>query len=359
MENLENLIINYLEGNLDEVSRRILLNEIKENENTKKLFLELKFIWDSTGNSLNFRINDTDNEFGKFSKKVLLSNVKVYKSNNNIIILRFLKYAAIFIIGFSIAFLLFNNYFIFKSKQIAKYNELIVPKGQRSELVLADGTKIWINSDSKLSYPEKFTNNERKVFLEGEAYFEVAKFKKQKFIVSAGKLEIMVMGTTFNVKNYPEDKKIETILIDGKVSLKKVFARNSIGRDYILKPNQKATFTESDNLLIISDVHKKPIDNKNINLVSVDKKKSIVPEPIIPWKDEVLSIDNESLQDIKTKLERWYGYDIIVNDSTLLQQKYKGRFGHHETIFQVLDAIRLTTPIKYNLTDKLIIIDKR
>ena len=226
-------------------------------------------------------------------------------------------------------------------------------------MVLADGTKIWINSDSKLSYPEKFTNNERKVFLEGEAYFEVAKFKKQKFIVSAGKLEIMVMGTTFNVKNYPEDKKIETILIDGKVSLKKVFARNSIGRDYILKPNQKATFTESDNLLIISDVHKKPIDNKNINLVSVDKKKSIVPEPIIPWKDEVLSIDNESLQDIKTKLERWYGYDIIVNDSTLLQQKYKGRFGHHETIFQVLDAIRLTTPIKYNLTDKLIIIDKR
>src|SRR5690606_14480825 len=94
-------------------------------------------------------------------------------------------------------------------------NEVIIPYGKKSELLLADGTKVWLNAGSRLAFPSRFTRNTREVFLEGEACFQVAKNEEQLFIVKAGNLDVKVLGTHFNVSAYPADATIETVLLEG------------------------------------------------------------------------------------------------------------------------------------------------
>jgi ferric-dicitrate binding protein FerR (iron transport regulator) len=355
-EDLENIILMYLEGTLDEERKVYLLQEISENKESEKLFLDLKFIWETSAKDILIKEAETENEFEKLKKNTFADYLasetvpKKFKYNT------FFKYAAIFIIGFGLAY--FITLLTLPHQEVSMFNMIIVPKGQRSQLVLADGTKIWLNSDTKLKYPEKFIGNSRKVFLDGEAYFEVAKSKKIPFIVDAGKMEISVMGTTFNVRNYPEDKKIETVLIEGKVSLRTNDIGNNLNTEYILKPNQKATFIKSANAILITDLKVEKPGNKGSNYYASGKSESVAAS-IVTWKEEVLSIDNESFLDITRKLERWYGYEIKIKDTTLLKNRFKGRFDHHETIFQVLDAIRVSTPIKYIVNEKTITIDKR
>jgi transmembrane sensor len=357
-EELENFILMYLEGTLDDEKKAILLKEISENKESAKLFLELKFIWDSSGKDLFIKEAESKNEFEKFKKNTFADKRSLIQESKKLRYNTFLKYAAIFIVGFGLAYIVAKLSLSKSHQEVSMFNMIIVPKGQRSQLVLADGTKIWLNSDTKLKYPEKFIGNSRKVFLDGEAYFEVAKSKKIPFIVDAGKMEISVMGTTFNVRNYPEDKKIETILIEGKVSLRTNDIGNKLNTEYILKPNQKATFIKSANAILITDLKVEKPDNKGSDNATSGKSESVAAS-IVTWKEEVLNIDNESFLDITRKLERWYGYEIKIKDTTLLKNRFKGRFDHHETIFQVLDAIRVSTPIKYIVNEKTITIDKR
>ncbi len=196
-------------------------------------------------------------------------------------------------------------------------------KGQRIVCSLPDGTKVWLNSDSKLEYPKTFAKNIRRVKLSGEAYFDVVKNSKQPFIVETSSVSIKVLGTKFNVKSYPFEKTIETILESGSVSLEKIDA-NTSAKPVIIKPQQKATYN---------------IDHQNFKLESVNS------ELLTSWKDGKLIFDNELINEVIIKIERHYGLKVNVTNC-----RHEDRITltlKDETIDEALRLIQLTTPINF------------
>ena len=196
-------------------------------------------------------------------------------------------------------------------------------KGQRAVYSLPDGTKVWLNSDSKLEYPKKFAKNIRRVKLTGEAYFDVVNNPKQPFIVETSLVSIKVLGTKFNVKSYPFEKTIETILESGSVSLEKINT-NDKANPLIIKPQQKATYI---------------IDRQNFKLESVNS------ELLTSWRDGKLIFDNELIKEVIIKIERHYGLKVNLTNS-----RHDDRITltiKDETIEETLRLIQLTTPINF------------
>ena len=128
-------------------------------------------------------------------------------------------FAAVFIIGFIVAYFFIrqSGYDVIQEKII--YNELDIPIGSKSKITLSDGTQIWLNAGSTLKYPSKFSDKKREIFFEGEAFFDVSKDKNRPFIVRTSEINIRVLGTKFNVKSYPEDNIIEATLVSGSIEI--------------------------------------------------------------------------------------------------------------------------------------------
>jgi transmembrane sensor len=236
---------------------------------------------------------------------------------------RYLSIAAIFtglILGGYIAYLSGINFFGKTQTTV-----VTVAKGQRTFCSLPDGTKVWLNSDSKLEYPKKFSKHFRRVKLLGEAYFDVVKNPKQPFIVEASMISIKVLGTKFNVKSYPTEKTIETTLESGSVSLEKKDAVSGT-KPVIIKPQQKATYN---------------IDHQNFKLETVNS------ELLTSWKDGKLIFDNELIDDVIVKIERHFGMKVTFSNNraddriTLTIKK--------ESIDEVLRLIQLTTPVNFTI----------
>ena len=358
MRDIEKIMLDYLEGRLDEKSKRELLQTLKEDDQKRELFFQLKLIWNHSETEADAESAGTRESWQRISDKLNSDFVQSLKKQKNKPWINLLKYAAIFIIGAGLTVITVNLVKTFSGRKLIAENETIVQKGQKSQVILTDGTKIWLNSETRLRYPSRFgLTGSREVYLEGEAYFEVAKNEKQPFNVNTGNLKIRVLGTSFNVKSYPEDKLVETTLIEGKVCIQKAGQSSASCNQVILEPNQKAVFNKSDYTIVVSDLN----TGQNIDKKEIDSKAPVLAkntEPITSWKDQILYFDNESLEEIIVKLERWYGYTVIVKDRDLLVHRYKGKFENYETIYQVLDAIRLTTPIRYTVSNKVVTIEK-
>lgn len=247
-----------------------------------------------------------------------------------------------------------------------KYNEIIVPLGEKTELVLTDGSKIWLNSETRFRYPESFSKNTRDVYLEGEAFFDVIKNPKKPFIVHANEVNIKVLGTEFNLKNYPYDNTLETTVVKGKVLLSQA-DENYIFSPVVLNMNEKAVLFKNDKKLTVESTLKRELNqskNTPVKDIVISKKPSITikkvnTEPVISWKDHLLIFDNEPLGDMATKMTRWYKMQVTIQDTTLLNERYTGKFVNNETIYQVLEAIKLTTPIQFEAIDNQILITRR
>ncbi|MCB2196379.1 MAG: FecR domain-containing protein [Bacteroidetes bacterium] len=201
---------------------------------------------------------------------------------------------------------------------VEKYN----PKGQRTELTLPDGSRVWLNAATKITYPEKFIGNNRTITLEGEAFFEVVKNAKKPFIVKTDKLDIEVLGTSFNVMAYSEDKTIQTTLVTGKVSVKRVNPETKKAQKAILTPNHQAVFYKEDERFVLDQV---------------DTKK------YTSWKQGIIVFDNDPFYRVVHVLERWYDIDIQVDQE--LNQKYNYTITiTDESLDEVLRLIKKTTP---------------
>ena len=171
------------------------------------------------------------------------------------------------------------------------YNQMIVPYGKRSYLLLSDGTKVWINSGSRLVYAPQFTGDNREVFLEGEAYFEVAKDASKPFYVRTDAFTINVLGTKFNVKAYKDDKEYATVLVEGKVSMK--VQDQFFSKDVILAPNQKMTLMKGQ-----SDFQRSNVDDTGF---------------YTNWICGYLEFKNANLSDVLKSIQRYYNIDIELN----------------------------------------------
>lgn len=230
-----------------------------------------------------------------------------------------------------------------KNQDLA-YNEIIVPLGEKAQIILSDGSHVWINSASKLRYPVKFGEISRDVTLEGEAFFDVEKKHGKTFVVNTRDVKINVMGTAFNVKCYPGDKKTQTIVVRGMVKVEDIHG------------NQKAIIVKPNEMAILQEKSLPGQTTSKISSITVNK---VDPESLVSWKDQLLVFAGETFEDLAIKMERWFNVNIKIDNDELKSERYNGKFVHNETVYQVLEAIKITTPIVYKVEKDTIIISRK
>ena len=239
------------------------------------------------------------------------------------------------------------------------YQQIIVPMGGRSEVVLPDGSKVKLNAGSILSYNTNFGISEKIVRLEGEGYFEVEATPHVPFIVEAKDLKIEAHGTKFNVKAYPEDEEIITTLVEGVV---RVMGENI---NLTMEPNQKVTYLMSRSGAItpvneeIESDEVKP-DASTREKITIEKSAKAQPariqlannvdtRKITGWKDGVFIFTSEKLSNLAVLLERRYDISIEIESEELKNFRFTGTF-ENETLEQVLAIIEFSAPIKYQVS---------
>jgi ferric-dicitrate binding protein FerR (iron transport regulator) len=262
----------------------------------------------------------------------------------------FLKYAALilFLAGSAIVAYKYGGP-VFRREIPLTYTEIVTNNGQKKEITLPDGTDVWINSGTFFRYASNYGNQNREVYLRGEAYFNVTRDKTKTFIVRTDNLTIKVLGTSFNVNCYPELKTVETTVITGTVSL----AHGNQKDILILNKREKATYLKETEKIYISKDHQTSDPENKMNSLGW-KKLPISDEEadyIASWKNQALSFNNETFEEIAFKLQKWFNVKITIKDVELKNYRYKGKFDDANSIFTVLEVIRLTTPIKYEYNE--------
>jgi ferric-dicitrate binding protein FerR (iron transport regulator) len=236
---------------------------------------------------------------------------------------------------------------LFRNERLSAYNEVIVPIGEKSQIVLSDGTHVWINSGSKFKYPVSFGKKNRDVYLSGEAFFDVSHRDNQSFVVNTRDARVKVLGTAFNVKAYPEDAKTQTTVVRGLVSVQDIKHGD---KEVLIRPNQMAVIQKYENKISTrpkeDEDHLEVLGNINVEAVTC-------------WKNQLLVFVDEPLEDMAMKMERWFNVQILIEDSTLRKERYNGKFVNNETIYEVLEAIKQTTPIKYSVENNKIYIGRK
>ena len=252
-------------------------------------------------------------------------------------------------------------------KTLADKSEISTRYGSRTNLRLPDGTQVWLNAGSKLSYDKSYGNGQREVSLSGEAYFDVVKNPTLPFVIHTGSIDIKVLGTAFNVKSFPGEKNTETSLIRGSIE---VTLHNNPSQKIILKPNQKL-ITSNEEQPVAVNTAAKQADPLNAKLAA-EKKASNSQEPIAQlshltyqphdstvietsWMENKLIFRSESFEDLAIKMERWYGVSIRFADESIKPKKLNGVF-ENETIQQAMKALQLITPFSYKMNKNEILI---
>lgn len=210
------------------------------------------------------------------------------------------------------------------------------PFGQKSVLFLSDGTKVWLNAASKISYLRNFSGSDtRDVYLEGEAFFDVAHDVHRPFIVHTSSIKIKVLGTSFNVKSYEEEKTIETTLVHGKVRIEQSDVKGNRIGDVELKPNQRAVF------------------NKESKIINV---KEVAPGNTGSWKQERLVFEEESIDNVIMQMERWFDVKIYVENKGSLDCKLTASI-EKESLEEVLRLLEASHNIRYKIDGSQVFIE--
>ncbi|RYY37743.1 MAG: FecR family protein [Sphingobacteriaceae bacterium] len=212
----------------------------------------------------------------------------------------------------------------------AAYNTLSTPKGGEYQVTLPDGTKVWLNAASSLSYPQQFTGNERKVKLTGEAYFEVAKNKKKPFYVEVNDVEVKVLGTHFNISGYADDDNITTTLLEGAVQVSKNKAAST------LIPGQKAVTNNGSAAIVVS---------------TADVGDAIA------WKNGYFTFSDDDITGIMKKVSRWYDVEVVYEGNPS-DEKFGGTFYRAKSITELLDYLRRIGNNSFKISGRRIIVMK-
>lgn len=233
--------------------------------------------------------------------------------------------------------------------------EVVTKKGTSTKFLLPDGSTVWLNAGSKLDYTKIGEVGNREIYLSGEAFFDVVKDPKRPFIIHTSSIDVKVLGTKFNVKAYPEDKTVETSLVQGSVE---VFVKNRPGEKYLLKPNQKLvllnTVDATADELATSDVR----PNLNLPIIAIKRLTYTETDTVAietSWTQNKLVFKDEAFIDVAQKMERWYDVEIIFRNKKLEEELLNGDF-RKETLSQALEGLRFTTDFNYRIEEKTVII---
>lgn len=213
------------------------------------------------------------------------------------------------------------------------YNELHVPRGGEYQVVLADGTRVWLNAKTTLKYPVQFLGKERVVYLEGEAYFEVTKNKEHPFIVMTEReVSVKVLGTSFNVRAYREAKEVETVLEEGSVEMA------AWGNNILLKPGQKGSYD---------------FDAEQLEVENVDT------ENYTAWRNGEFVFNDEKIENIMEDLMRWYDIEIFYRDEAVKQLIFNCKIKKYETIDVILHSMELAGGIHFEVKGNSVVISSK
>ena len=213
-----------------------------------------------------------------------------------------------------------------------RFNELEVPRGGEYKVRLADGTLVYLNSATRMKYPVKFDEKERKVYLSGEAYFEVTKDPKRPFFVEMEGVEVRVYGTSFNVNTHQEGN-IQTVLVKGSIGVKVL----SSGMESVIRPGQMAEFKQGNT----------KVDVKDVNVAVYTD-----------WKDGIFRFENQRLEDILAVLSNWYDMNVFYQTVSVKELHFSGYMERYKDVSVILEAITLSTGVTFSIQGKTIIVSK-
>lgn len=390
---ISKLILTYISKDINEEEFNELKNWINQNPKHKQLFFDYLYVYKKSRKSKllkKINLNDSWNDvhLKLISPLTIVPNKSEIRKKRFKRTLGFMKYAAALAVLLGVNYLYQNGYFKTQSKviiptnditlelpdgkikiineeniskiinakgqvvgkqnntqlsyvdagkeKVLEYNTLTIPYGKKFELELSDGTKVHLNAGSSLKYPVAFLKgHHRKVFLKGEAYFDVSKDKEHPFIVNVDDMNVRVLGTEFNISSYPEDKNINTVLVEGSISIYEDNELYDIKKSTLLTPGNKAIW------------------NKNNKYISV--KKADV-DLATAWLDGRLVFRRMTFDEILKKLERRYNVTIVNHNKVIENQQFGASFDI-ETIEQIMESFNENYEIDYKIENNKIIIN--
>lgn len=331
-KHIDELIATYLTEGLDENK----LSELKawiaaSTENEKYLALQRE-IWFSAVSREAASIYNKGKAFETFKERVH-SQKEEQKVNRKQFRLSILwRYAAVVALIVAVGCLSYWRGEVNVKDTFADIS-VEAPLGSKTKLYLPDGTLVWLNAGSRMTYSQGFGFDNRKVELEGEGYFEVKRNEKIPFYVMTKDLQLQVLGTKFNFRDYPEDHEVVVSLLEGKVELNNMLKKE---KEAFLAPNERAILNKSNGLMTVE---------------------SVTASNASQWTDGYLFFDEELLPDIVKELERSYNVKIHIANDSLNNFRFYGNFVRREqSIQEVLDALASTEKIHYKIEERNITI---
>lgn len=237
------------------------------------------------------------------------------------------------------------------TNQLALTNEFKTMPGTRSKTILPDGSVVWLNSESKITYDKDFGINNRELTLQGEAFFDVVKNKAVPFIVHAQTVKIVVKGTAFNVRSYPGSHEVQTSLIRGAVEL---INEADPGSPIRLKPNEKITI-RTDELPLAGEPQKTEEKKEIYRLDTLRQFALSMTIPEVSWVTNQLVFDNEVFTSVIDKMEKWYNVDIVLVNDGLGNKQFSGAY-EDEDVIQALEALQYVHPFDFEVKGRTIVI---
>ena len=241
-----------------------------------------------------------------------------------------LKIAAAISVLIVSALYIYNN--VAKPAPVLAMNKLVVPPGQRANLTLSDGTNVWLNACSEMTYPASFSEDTRRVSLKGEAYFDVSKDVEHPFIVVTDDVQVRVYGTSFNVNTLGADG-VRTVLVEGKVGIR----GQDLDREYVLKPNELAFYDRN---------------SRDMKIETVD------PDLYTLWRKGIFVFERETLENIMNTLSLWYDMEVFFQSESAKQLHFSGHMKRYEQIEDILHAITDATGVVFTINDRTVCVSR-
>jgi transmembrane sensor len=355
-------IIQFIEGNIANTERPLVESWINANPQNREFFDKLKEVWmapDEIGALRKEYIEkDWNNIFLRIQKSEDDSSEELQTLIKRNSLKNFIRIAAsVLIIASILGAYLVGRYRQSQNKEPQlTYNEIIVPKGQRSQIILSDSSQVWINAGSKLRFANQFNGDKREVWLDGEAFFTITKDDEKPFYVHTGDLNVKVLGTSFNIAAYSNEDIVETSLLEGSVSIQTNGNQGVQSEEVLLKPSHKAIFLKREDVKISEETRREFSQPLVANKIIISKPVDI--KTAVSWTEGKLVFSDETFDHIVIELERKYDVRIFVDDENINKTKYTGVL-KNISIEQALRAIQLSMPINYTIHDNIVRITGR
>jgi transmembrane sensor len=345
-EKIQLLIVNFLTESLDQQESQQLGKWISECTENQEAFNSFVYSWYLSGQPFTTTTEKTEEALRKV--KSIMDKNKVRSLNTY---WSFSRIAVSWIIVFALGALV--SFFMTRSlhepfSRLSKTN-VTAPLGSVTLIDLPDGSKVWLNAGSEITYNPSFGQSERNVKLTGEAYFDVKTNKSIPFLVKTSDVIIKAIGTKFNVKAYPDENIITATLEEGKIMLTSLHGPGP-KEPVLLKPNEMYTYHKS--LGKADEVYNSKADKKNELKIKTEQKLEIIPniktELVTSWKDKTWIIESQPLGYLIPILERRYDIKIEFESDEIMKYKFTGKI-QKETIEQIMVAFELSAPINYTI----------